>query len=137
MRIDPGPVEQVALTVGETVHLGNQHEWTIAAVSEHFAAATRLITDREREDDRQEAEERAEEPGGSPAEFMKISDDKQAWYTVIDWRNGVRGPCNLVGQSWGDGSYSEAECAQMLGEFESGELEVSHRNRTWLTVERV
>jgi hypothetical protein len=50
-------------------------------------------------------------------------------YTVLDWRNGVRGPCNLSGQGWGDGTYTEAECAAMLAGFESGELEVSHRNR--------
>lgn len=49
-------------------------------------------------------------------------------YTVCDWRNGVRGPCNLIGQGYGDGSYSREECERMLAEFESGELEVSQRN---------
>lgn len=73
-------------------------------------------------------------------------------YTVLDWRNGVRGACNLIGGGFGDGSLSEAECAAMLVQFEcdpaadparlaalaAGEtswvpttwsLEVSHRNR--------
>jgi len=45
---------------------------------------------------------------------------------------GVRGPCNLIGQGWGDGSYTEAECAQMLAEFEAGKLEVSQRN--WVPI---
>lgn len=39
-------------------------------------------------------------------------------YTVLDWRNGVRGPCNLIGQGFGDGKYTEEECAEMLTGFE-------------------
>ena len=52
--------------------------------------------------------------------------------SVLDWRNGVRGPCNLIGQGYGDASYSEAECVEMLGRFESGDLEVSQRN--WVPI---
>jgi len=67
-------------------------------------------------------------------------------YTVIDWRNGIRGPCNLIGQGYGDGSYSSEQCAEMLTEFEDvrvvGEtewpaLEVSHRNRVPLDIRRI
>lgn len=36
-------------------------------------------------------------------------------------------------QGYGDGSYSEAECARMLAEFEDGDLEVSQRN--WVRIE--
>lgn len=55
-------------------------------------------------------------------------------YTVLDPENERRGPCNLIGWGYGDGSYSEAECAEMLAEFESGDLEVSHRNNVPLVV---
>ena len=49
-------------------------------------------------------------------------------YTIVDWRNNRRGACNLIGWGYGTGTYDEAECAEMLAEFESGELELSHRN---------
>lgn len=39
-------------------------------------------------------------------------------YTVIDWGRGVRGPANLIGWGYGDGTYSPSECASMLREFE-------------------
>lgn len=39
-------------------------------------------------------------------------------YTVLDWRNGVRGPCDLIGQGYGDGTYSREQCSEMLEGFE-------------------
>lgn len=95
------------LTVGQKVKLDTDRRWwTVRAVTEHFAALTRQA---------------AFHPAGTNC------------YTVLDWRNGVRGPCDLIGQGYGDGSYSEAECAEMLARFESGDLEVSQRN--WVPIE--
>lgn len=91
------------MQVGQRIKLANDRcRWTVRAVTEHFVALVRQADF---------------EPAGTLC------------YTVIDWRNGVRGPCNLIGQGYGDGSYSEAECAEMLAQFEDGSLEVSHRNR--------
>jgi hypothetical protein len=117
-------VEPRPLAVGEKVKLaGDRRWWTVRAVTEHFAALTR----------------QAEfHPGGTNC------------YTVLDWRNGVRGPCDLIGQGWGDGSYSESECAEMLALFDAADepdpparadgtwparqvLHVSHRN--WVPIE--
>jgi hypothetical protein len=90
------------LVVGERLKLaGDRRWWTVRAVTEHFAALTRQ------------------------AEFQPSGTN---YYTVLDWRSGVRGPCNLIGQAYGDGSYSETECAEMLAEFETGDLEISQRN---------
>lgn len=86
--------------------------WTVRAVSEHFTACVQQVPFK---------------PKGTLR------------YTVLDWRNERRGPCNLIGQGYGDGSYSEQECAEMLAEFERVEvvcptlgpqraLEVSARN---------
>ena len=50
------------------------------------------------------------------------------WYTIIDWEQGIRGACNLIGGGYGDGTYSTEECEQMLAELRIAELEVSHRN---------
>ncbi len=100
-------VEPRPLTVGQRVKLaGDRYWWTVKAVTPNFAALTRQ------------------------AEFHPAG---TLCYTVLDWRNGVRGPCNLIGQGYGDGSYSEAECAEMLAEFEAGDLEVSQRN--WVRIE--
>jgi hypothetical protein len=93
--------------VGERVKLADDRLWwTVRAVSQHFAALTRQ------------------------AQFRQAG---TCCYTVLDWRNGVRGPCDLIGQSWGDGSYSEEQCAAMLAEFEAGKVAVSQRN--WVPIE--
>ena len=67
-------------------------------------------------------------------------------YTIIDWAQRIRGACNLVGQGYGDGTYSATECAQMLEDLEREWkpgpvdalcLEVSHRNRVPLRIAEV
>lgn len=105
------------LHVGQQVTLDDRNVWTVKAVTEHFAALTRPVTGADR------AEQ--EEYGIAGVEL-----EGNVLYTVLDWRNGYRGPCNLIGQAWGDGLYTEAECAEMLAEFEAGDLEISHRNWT-------
>ncbi len=95
------------LVVGERLKFaGFRYWWTVRAVTGHFAALT------------------------AHAEFHPTG---TRCYTVIDWRNGIRGACNLIGQGWGDGTYTEEECAAMLAEFEAGGLEISHRN--WVPLE--
>jgi hypothetical protein len=123
--------------VGQTVRLGSGfdvHDWTVQAVSGNFAALTRLVTERDRADDREQAAYLGGEYEMDPSEFENLNDDATVFYTVVDWRNGVRGPCDLSGGGWGDGTYTEAECAAMLAEFEAGDLEVSHRNRVPIDV---
>lgn len=94
MHYTAQPVEPLALAVGDKVKFEEDRKWwLVKAVSENFVALTR------------------------PVEF-KPHDSDEVYYTVIDWRNGVRGPCNLIGQGYGDGTYSEEECAEMLTEFE-------------------
>ena len=101
-----GAVPRRALVVGDRLKFrGDRRWWTVKAVTENFAALTRQVSFR---------------PAGT------------LYYTVLDWRNGVRGPCDLIGQGWGDGSYTEAECVAMLAEFESGDLSVSQRN--WVSI---
>lgn len=119
-------IQSSELEVGRRVRLdGARKTWRVQALSENFAACV------------QQADF---EPKGTLC------------YTILDWRNGVRGPCNLIGQGYGDGTYSEAQCAEMLARFEyddageparlaalaAGEttwspedwsLSVSHRNR--------
>lgn len=102
-----GAVAPRPLETGDRLKFDGDHRWwTVRAVSAHFAALTRQ------------------------AEFRPAG---VRCYTVLDWRNGVRGPCNLIGQGYGDGSYTEPECAEMLARFESGDLEVSQRN--WVPIE--
>jgi hypothetical protein len=107
--------EQLAVKVGDRLRLDPDPRrwWTVQAVTPHFAACVQQVPF---------------QPKGTLR------------YTVLDWRNGVRGPCHLIGQGYGDGSYSEQECAAMLAQFE-GEypdlgftLEVSHRNNVDLLV---
>lgn len=106
-RDGSGAVEQQTLTAAQRVKLaGDRRWWTTRAVTEHFAALVRQ------------------------AEFQPAG---TYCYTVLDWRNGVRGPCNLIGQGYGDGTYSQAECTRMLAEFEVADLEVSQRN--WVPIE--
>lgn len=115
------PVEPMALRVGDKLRLAHGSSrwwWRVQAVSDYFAVCVHQ----------------------QPFEAAGV-----LCYTVLDWRNGVRGPCNEIGQGWGDGSYSEAECVRMLAAFEAVEVicptrgpvyerEVSHRNRVPLAV---
>jgi hypothetical protein len=82
--------------------------WTVRAVSPHFTAVTRQ------------------------ADFRKSG---TLFYSVLDWRNGVRGPCNLVFGWYGD--LDEPGCAQMLAGFEADDLHVSQRNWAPIDVARV
>lgn len=134
MRLPPQPpVEKIDLKVGDEILMDERTWWRVQAVSEHFVALVQQVP------------------------FQKKGVLR---YCVIDWRNGVRGPCNLIGQGYGDGSYSREECAEMLGAFEGREaeqeyeermraegrtswpcyepmvLEVSHRNRVPINVRR-
>lgn len=119
---------KVALTVGQQVSLRfDSDPWTVRAVTNNFAALTRPIS----QTDRDEAEMNAD-PDNKYWENPYDGEDGPL-YTVLDWRNGVRGPCNLIGQSWGDGTYSETQCAAMLADFEAGDLAISSRN--WLRLE--
>lgn len=106
------PVEVVLLSPGDKVklHDGGKNWWTVKAVSENFVAVTQQVP------------------------FQKSG---VLQYSVLDWRNGRRGPCNLIGYGYGEGTYDEAECAEMLAEFESGQLEVSHRNNVRLAIMEV
>jgi hypothetical protein len=105
--------------IGDTVLLDtDRNPWTVKAVTANYTALTRTVTDADRQAhlDEQWEQEHPDELDGD------------VFYTVLDWRNGLRGPSNLIGWGYGDGTYSEADCAAMLADFESGELEISHRN---------
>jgi hypothetical protein len=52
-------------------------------------------------------------------------------YTIIDFREGVRGPENLV---FGMGAETDEQCREMLARLESGQSQVSHRNRIPLDI---
>ncbi len=133
-------VTPLPLAVGDEILFdADAYPWTVAAVTTHFAAATRPVTDRDRDEIYAEYDV-PDDCDGDGCDHLGCHSDPPnlerftVFYTVIDWRHGVRGPCNLIGQSWGDGTDTPAECAAMLAQFESGELEVSHRNRLDLDI---
>lgn len=113
--------------VGDQVLLaGDAAPWTVQAVTRHFTALVRPVNQRDHDD----AEPPEDEPyADNPYEGMI----GEPMYCVLDWRNGVRGPCDLVGQGWGDGTYTAEECTSMLEAFERGVLGVSQRN--WVRIE--
>lgn len=105
---------RLELEPGDVIGLDHDRaSWTVQAVSEHYVACVRPMTDAERDD--------PDDPDGD----MDDMDPSTVVYTVLDWRNGVRGPCNLIGQGWGDGTYSAAECAEMLDAFERGPVSLA------------
>lgn len=56
-------------------------------------------------------------------------------YSILDYHEGVRGPCDLTGQGWS--SLTPAGCAELLGELQQGTVGLSHRNRLPLQVTAV
>lgn len=107
---DNAVIRPMNLSIGSRVRFSNDYRprnwWTVVTQSLHFDALVRQAAFQEK----------------------GILE-----YSVVDWRNGVRGACNLIGQGYGDGSYNHNECRRMLREFESGRLEVSQRN--WIRIE--
>lgn len=43
----------------------------------------------------------------------------QVYYTILDVKEGVRGPCDLIGQSWHETMPDEA-CQELLAELQIG-----------------
>ncbi len=125
-RLTPSPVKPIPLSVPDRIKFdGDPEWWTVRAVTENFAALTRPVIDRDHAENRERYED-------ADRHVEELEGD--VFYTVIDWDNGWRGPCNLIGQSWGNGTYSESECAAMLADFESGDLKVSHRNQVRIEI---
>lgn len=88
----------------------------------------------------------------------------EVFYTILDFKEGVRGPCNLIGQGW-DTYMSDEACRELLEELRIGAktaawnggdrsfdidahlawmtehqrfgVEVSHRNRVSLHINEV
>jgi hypothetical protein len=118
---DPGLTARLDLAVGDRLRLAMRATsprrwWTVQALSEHFAVCV-------------------QQAPFLPKGFLQ--------YTVLDWRNAVRGPCDNIGQGYGDGTYSREECTRMLAQFEAAipnpagpgrQLQVSHRNRVPLVI---
>lgn len=96
------------LEIGSTTtFVGDRFAWTVRAVQGQWAIVTRQ------------------------AQFRAKG---TMLYSIIDTKAGVRGPCNRVGQGWGDGSYDDAQVASMMSELVAGKLEISGRNNVkWPT----
>lgn len=109
MRYTPNPVAPVPMTVGTKVRFQEfpTKPFTVRAVSTNFVVTTRQ------------------------ADFRPKGDLR---YTVIDWRNGIRGAINVIGQGW-DVTTDEA-CQELVDDLEAGEWEISQRNWARLTILR-
>lgn len=96
---------------GDRVRLGQHGDpnrwWNVRAADDRFAVATQQAPFR-------------------PAGIQQ--------YTILDFHRQVRGPVNLVGGGYGDGTYNEAECRRLLAHLQSGVLEVTYRNPAPLEV---
>jgi hypothetical protein len=98
-------------------HGGSGVWWMVRAASDRFAVLT------------------------APAPFYPKGTRQ---YTIVDYQRGVRGPCNLLGGGYGDGSYSTEQCAKILAELEiepgtdahGMRIEVSARNAARVLVEK-
>lgn len=57
---------------------------------------------------------------------------KTVLYTVVDFEQKIRGTENLV---FGLGAETDEQCKEMLNRLDSGETEVSYRNRIKLKID--
>lgn len=63
----------------------------------------------------------------------------QKYYTIIDWERDLRGPCNLIGQSW-DEFMNDDACASLLAALRGEDVfpvEVSYRNNVPVKIVQV
>lgn len=63
----------------------------------------------------------------------KYEHEKTVLYTIVDWRNGIRGTENLV---FGFGAETKEQCEEMLERITNAGSDISHRNWTDLKVEK-
>lgn len=63
----------------------------------------------------------------------------QLFYTVVDWEQGFRGPANEIGQGWGDGTFTDAECWSLMAALQDEDdfHEISWRNRAPIEIAQV
>lgn len=59
---------------------------------------------------------------------------KTVLYTIIDWREQIRGTENLI---FGMGAETDKHCEEMLERLTQGESEISHRNNRGLDIEKI
>lgn len=59
---------------------------------------------------------------------------KTVLYTIVDWRNSIRGTENLI---FGFGAETREQCEEMLNRITNAESDISHRNWTQLNIEQV
>jgi len=101
------PTTPIPLDAGGRIRFGIEprRPYIVRAISEHFVICTR------------------------PSDFATTGDFV---YTVIDWRNGIRGPINVIGHS-PDVSTDE-QCRDLLHDLEASRREISHHNRIQLDI---
>lgn len=58
---------------------------------------------------------------------------KTVLYTIVDWKEKIRGTENLV---FGAGAETRKDCEEMLERLTQGESEISHRNNIKLKIEK-
>ncbi|WP_257016283.1 hypothetical protein [Rhodococcus sp. ACS1] len=107
MNAKGSPTIPIPLDAGDRIRFGLEprRPFTVRAISEHFVICTR------------------QRDFATQGDFV---------YTVIDWRNGIRGPINVIGQS-ADVSTVE-QCHDLLNDLEAGRWEINHRNRVPLDI---
>lgn len=100
----PEPMTPVEMAVGQRVKLDTERRWwTVRGRVDDVAVLTRQ------------------------APFRPLG----AWqYTVLDWRAGVRGPVNTIGQGWDVDT--DEQCQELAELVRDGKLAVSSRN--WLPI---
>lgn len=102
----PEPMTPVTMTVGQRVKLDHERPWwTVRGVAgEDVAVLTRQAPFRRR---------------------------GALEYTVLDWRAGVRGPVNVIGQGWDVAT--DEQCQQLADLVRAGKWSVTVRN--WLPID--
>jgi hypothetical protein len=101
------PTTPITFEPGDRIRFGLEprRPYTVRATSEHFVVCTR---------------QRDFAPKGDVV------------YTVIDWRNGIRGPINVIGRSWD--VRTDEQCQLLVDHLDAGRWTVSHRNRVQLDI---
>ncbi len=96
------PFPKITLLVGDRVRIDERHFlWDVRGVTENFVVLT---------------------------QHAQFHETGVTWHTIIDWRNGIYGPVNTVGQGWDTDNNLE----ELLVSLENGSLEVSSRVRVEL-----
>lgn len=116
IRTQRYPAERIPLEFGDFVKFAeDRNYWSVRGLTDNFVLLRKRTP------------------------FTKEASEDAWSYTILDWRNGIRGPSDWIGNGFGDGVWLDREQVErdLQEDFEDGSTEISARRDTRIRIASV